>query len=155
MQGLHGEWNLKAIAYAMAHRKNLPGNRPETILRIAAWMYQLDCSMRELDQAVQRVLRIEDREYIEAGPARKVKDDSDAYDGVLAMLLHHYEETPSYWLWEVSEDTCCALLDKLPDVCGWAGNQDPVWLRHCAFQSAIMHIRAAASITHAKPPIHG
>lgn len=128
-----GDMEPLAVAYAMANARRPDllralSSRPRAHLKIAWWATRLTASLAQLSEAIARALNPEDLDLVDVPfPGERKPDRSLAadYGDVLAQLCHFYGETPSHWLWQVSEDTCAAMLRKLSAVLPKEMGTDP------------------------------
>jgi hypothetical protein len=128
-----GDMEPLAVAYAMANARRPDllralSSRLRAHLKIAWWATRLTASLAQLSEAIARALNPEDLDLVDVPfPGERKPDRSLAadYGDVLAQLCHFYGETPSHWLWQVSEDTCAAMLRKLSAVLPKEMGTDP------------------------------
>ncbi len=108
------------FAFAMAHSKkaeifNNLTSCWKARLKVLNWACKIKATRSEINEAIARCISKYDYDLVNIkGPEPKTENYSAKdYGDCIALLCHFYGNTPSYWLWEVSEKMCAELLRKI------------------------------------------
>ncbi len=153
---------ILCIAYAMAHARQ-PGafreltGRLRIIWRVSHWAAGLNITLRELSNAVDRVLGLDAVELVDiptpkeaaaakAGvPPATPRPDYSSYGEMIAQLCHFYGNTPAHWMWDESGAGVTRLLQSIAKVVPGTTADDSaaLALARNKFNAVVNHIRAA------------